>query len=138
MTLTSDPQGYTQSVPPYLELDHVFEALGHPRRRYLLYTLLDETEWSLWELAGKVAAWEQDLPGDTLAEEQIETVYVGLYHNHVPKLVEDDIIRFREGDELIELGPNAEQVLNALEGVGGRIDVDQEAHARRTFDERHS
>lgn len=26
-----------------LELDHVYEALGHPRRRYLCYTLFEDT-----------------------------------------------------------------------------------------------
>lgn len=124
--------------PLYLELDHVFEALGHPRRRYLMYTMLEETEWSLRELARKVASWEQDLPVEALAEEEIESMYVALYHNHVPKLVEDDIVRFSETDETVKAGSNAEQVLKALEGVGGMVDSDQEVHARGTPHERHS
>lgn len=39
-----------------LEIEAVYEALGHPRRRYLCYTLFEDTEWSLAELASKVAA----------------------------------------------------------------------------------
>lgn len=30
--------------PDVLELEPVYEALGHPRHRYLCYTLLEDTE----------------------------------------------------------------------------------------------
>lgn len=136
--MVPDPDRGGQALPSYLELDHVFEALDHPRRRYLLYTLLEETEWSLWELAGKIAAWEQELPPRTLPAEDIEAVYIALYHTHVPQLVEDNIVRFSETDEVIQAGSNAEQVLAVLEGVGGIVDDDQEVHAREARHERHS
>ena len=37
------------SHPPcdVLESDYVYEALAHSRRRYLCYTLLEETEWTV-------------------------------------------------------------------------------------------
>ncbi len=125
-------------VPSHLELDHVFEALGHRRRRYLLYSLLMETEWSLWELSEKLAAWEQDLPPETVASEDIETVYLALYHTHVPKLAEAGIVQYSEADEVIEAGPNADQVLAVLDRSGGITDNDQEVHARGESNEGHS
>lgn len=119
-----------ESAPAILDLDHVFNALAHPRRRYVVYTLIEANEWSLWELSAKLAAWERDVPRETISEEEIEPMYVSLYHNHVPKLVEDDIIEFSEATETVARGANAGQVLKVLENAGGASDSRQEAHAR--------
>jgi hypothetical protein len=113
-----------------LELDHVYEALGHPRRRYLCYTLFKATEWSLSELAVKVAAYENDCSTSEVTDHQRERVYVSLYHVHVPKLVDEGVIHFDETTETITPGPNTQQVLLALEGMGATIDAEQEEHAR--------
>lgn len=122
-------------LPAIIELDHVFEALAHPRRRYLLYTLLESDQWSLRNLARQVTAWETGVAAETVTEEEVDRTYVSLYHNHVPKLVEDDIVAFDGVDETIQPGPNAEQVLAVLENVGGVSDSRQEDHARRRHDE---
>lgn len=121
--------------PAILEMDHVFEALAHPRRRYLLYTLLEDTEWSLEAIAVKVAGWEQDVSHGTVSDEEAERVYVSLYHNHIPRLVDEGIIEFDVPTETIRPGPHAEQVLSVLETTSGSYDSGQEAHARRTHNE---
>jgi hypothetical protein len=118
-----------------LELDHVYEALGHPRRRYLCYTLLESTEWSLPELAVKIVAYENDCSTSEVTDHQRERVYVSLYHVHVPKLVDEEVIQFDETTETITPGPNAQQVLLALEGMGATIDAQQEEHARESSSE---
>jgi hypothetical protein len=121
----------SESLPiGVLELDHVYDALGHPRRRYLCYSLLEDTEWSLMELAKKVAAWEQGIPEEKVTELQHERVYISLYHSHVPKLVDLGVISFDPKRELIRHAENAEQVLAALEGVGASLESQLEAHAR--------
>ncbi|GAB3670011.1 DUF7344 domain-containing protein [Halopiger thermotolerans] len=117
-----------------LELDHVYEALGHPRRRYLCYTLLETTEWTLTDLATKIAAWENDIPDHEVTTLQRERVYVSLYHAHVPKLVDEGVITFDDATETITPAENAAQVLLALEGVGASLDSNQEAHARSDMD----
>lgn len=134
MTANSD-RADSDSPHAILETDHAFEALAHPRRRYLLYTLDEATEWTLQELAEKVAAWENDVPESTLYDDEVERVYVSLYHNHVPKLVADGIVVFDEPTETIRPGPHAEQVLTVLEAAGGSHDIEQEAHARSDSDE---
>jgi hypothetical protein len=126
----------TQLPPPsILEIEHVYEALGHARRRYLCYTLLEDTEWSLSELATKIAAWENDVPEHAVTEDQREEAYVSLYHAHVPKLVEEGVITFDEATETITTAEHAEQVLAALEGMGASLDSNQETHARSDMDE---
>ncbi|NKE35787.1 hypothetical protein GWG54_08130 [Natronococcus sp. JC468] len=118
-----------------LELDHVYEALGHPRRRYLCYTLLEDTEWSLTDLATKLAAWENDRPEHEVTARQRERAYVSLYHAHVPKLVDEGVITFDDASETIAAAENAAQVLAALEGMGASVDSTQETHARSEMDD---
>lgn len=121
--------------PDLLEINHVYSALGHPRRRYLCYTLLEDAEWPLTDLATKVAAWENDIPESAVSEPQHDEAYVSLYHAHVPKLVDEGVITFDEEDETITAAEHAQQVLAALEGIGGSLDSLQEAHAREMNDE---
>ncbi|XVH30435.1 DUF7344 domain-containing protein [Haloferacaceae archaeon DSL9] len=121
-----------------LELDHVYSALGHPRRRYLCYTLLEDTKWSLTDLATKIAAWENDISESAVTERQRDLVYVSLYHAHVPKLSEEGIITFDDATETITTAHNAAQVLTALGGLGASVSVDQEAHARGEINDREN
>lgn len=118
-----------------LELDHVYEALANPRRRYLCYTLLEEDEWSLTELATKIAAWEGGVPEHAVTEHQRDRVYVALYHAHVPKLVDEGIIAFDELTETVTPAENAAQVLAALEAIEASLDTEQETQARSEMDD---
>jgi len=124
-------------LPPrdILDIEPVYEALGHSRRRYLCYTLLEDTEWSLTDLATKIAAWENDVPEHAVTEDQREEVYVSLYHAHVPKLVDEGVITFDDVTETITTAEHAQQVLTALEGIGASLDSNQEQHARGDMDE---
>lgn len=126
-----------EQPPPQevLELDHVYKALGHPRRRYLCYTLLEDSRWTLTDLAVKIAAWENDIPEQAVTSDQRERVYVSLYHAHVPKLVDEGIITFDDVTEMITATQNADQVLAALEGMGASLDSNQETHARGDIDD---
>lgn len=118
-----------------LNTDTMFEALAHERRRYLLYTLLEDEGWSLRRLAGKVAAWEEGCAEPDLSEERIERVYASLHHAHVPKLADLEIIEYDRRDETIARGPAAKPVLDVLEQVGASTAVELEQHARKEKDD---
>ncbi|MFC4988055.1 DUF7344 domain-containing protein [Saliphagus infecundisoli] len=79
-SLALDTEGDRTLSPDHLEIDHVYEALGHPRRRYLCYTLLEDAEWSLPGLATKIAAWEDGVSTDAVTDARRDQVYVSLYH----------------------------------------------------------
>jgi hypothetical protein len=135
---TSDASASPETTLPssdILEIEPVYEALGHPRRRYLCYTLLENTEWSLTDLATKIAAWENDVSEHAVTEDQREEVYVALYHAHVPKLVDEGVITFDEETEQISTAEHAGQVLAALEGMGASLNSEQETHARGEVNE---
>lgn len=82
--------------------------------------------------------WERDKPLEPGSDNGTEQIYVSLYHAHIPKLVEDNIVEFSEATETIKPGPNAEQVLTVLEGAGGGLDSQQERHARTDQNDRCS
>jgi hypothetical protein len=136
-----DERGGSVSLPgdspvttAVLELDRVYEALAHSRRRYLCYSLLADPEWTAIDLAGKIAAWEHGIAESDVTTEQAERVYVTLLHTHVPKLVEEGIVSFDPDTDRISAAENADQVLAALRGVGASLDARQKAHARSGMD----
>lgn len=108
-----------------LEVDHVHGSRAHPRCRCLCYALLEDTECTLTDLSTETAAWENEIRGHAVTDHQRKPVYISLYHGHVPKLIEEDIITFDEATEIGTPAENAEQVLAALEGIGDRLDSSQ-------------
>lgn len=120
----------TQAPP---ELDEVFAALGHPRRRYLLHALLDgRSEQTLDELATSITAWEQDEPREAVTAEERDRCRVALYHTHIPKLADAGILDYESDDDVVVRTTNTEQAQAVLTGIGGEADDAQEMHARRT------
>ncbi|MFC4986377.1 DUF7344 domain-containing protein [Saliphagus infecundisoli] len=69
-------------------MEFVYEALAHPRRRYVCYSLLSSSRWTLTELATKLVAWERDIPEGDVTESSRDDMYLSLYHAHIPKLAE--------------------------------------------------
>ncbi|WP_266080038.1 DUF7344 domain-containing protein [Haladaptatus caseinilyticus] len=128
--------GTLPAIPEHiLELDYVFQSVANSRRRYLLYTLDSNTEWSVTDLAIKIVAWETDTPEQAVSQEEIDRMYASLYHAHIPKLVDERVIEFDKESETIRPGDYAEQVLTALAGAGASLDTRQEIHARREMDD---
>lgn len=123
----------TTQLPPeeVLELDFVYEALAHPRRRYVIYSLLSNAQWTLTELATKLVAWERGIPEADVDDVDRDEMYVSLYHSHIPKLNDLDIVEFEDGGDESEIvaDRNAAQVLTVLEGAGASLDALQESHA---------
>ena len=127
----------TEARPPQQvpESDRVYEVLTHARRRYLCYSLLEDAERSLTDLATKIAGWENDVPERAVTERQRERVYIALYHAHVPKLVEEDVVAFDDASETVTPAENADRVLAALEGTGSALDGAQGTRGRDSGDD---
>lgn len=111
------------SSPTVLKLSYVYETLAHARRRYLCYEFLDRREWTLWELASRVAALERDVPEHAITTDQREQVYRSLYHVHVPKLIDEKVVAYDDLTDTVTLAERAETVLMALEAVRDALDA---------------
>lgn len=128
--------GPIPEIPEHiLRLDYVFQSVANSRRRYLLYTLESKTEWSVTELATELVAWETDTQEQDVSQEEIDRMFASLYHAHIPKLVDEQVIEFDRETETIQPGEYAAQVLTALAGAGASLDNRQEAHARSEMDD---
>lgn len=117
-------QKYTPDAP--LSVETIFGLLAAPQRRYTLYCLyLNVSPMHLSDVAEQVAAWEDDAPGADIPDERLY-IYNDLYHTHVPKLAENNVIAYSESDKMIQLDCNAAQLRPYLELAAGTPPTDND------------
>ena len=75
-------------------VERILLALSEPRRRYLLYYLQREGEPYIEQAARFIAACERDCEPADVPEELAARVRRELYHVHLPKLAEEDVIDY--------------------------------------------
>jgi hypothetical protein len=118
----SDPSRPVPAVA--LEHDDVFEALANARRRFLFRELAAVDPVSLDDTARSIAAWENDVPEETVRESERRSVFLSLYHVHVPRLVADGLVTFEEDDLAVSLDARGETALDVLAAAGGALDAE--------------
>lgn len=75
-------------------IERILLALSEPRRRYLLYYLQREGEPYIDQVARIIAACERDCDPSAVPEESTARVRQDLYHVHLPKLAEEDLVDY--------------------------------------------
>lgn len=92
-------------------LDALFDVLADPRRRYALKCLREfRTPMALADLAGEVASREQERPVPDVPAEEVKQVYLSLYHSHVPKMADANIVKYTQEQDMVVLTPESEHV----------------------------
>lgn len=76
-------------------------ASSNERRRAVITILnsADVDSLSLSELVDHVAEHEQNTPLENISSQERNRVYVSLYQTHLPKLDENDIVRYNKEDK---------------------------------------
>lgn len=98
-----------------LSQNQILDLLSAHRRRYTLYCLyLYANPMRLSDVADQVTEWEHGRPGDELLEERLRT-YNDLYHCHVPKLADADVIGYSQEENMVELASNVDPLRPYLE-----------------------
>lgn len=114
-----------------LDIDDVLEALRSERRRHALAVLAEHsTPLTLADLADEVAIREHAAPIDEIAAEDVQRVYLDLYHAHVPKLVELDVLEYHQEGDLVTPTENVGRVVAIMHDVhenGSETDTDRGA-----------
>jgi hypothetical protein len=107
------------------ERDELFHALSDDRRLTVL-TCLSAADRSLAmsDLAREVAAREREEPSAEIPYSVIETVYLALYHKHVPALAEAEIVHHDPERDLVGPGPRFPDVESILPSNGVAADDD--------------
>lgn len=83
--------------------DELFSVLANRRRRYVLHCLkTSKTPMAVADVADALVHWETDASPPAVQDTQ-ERVYISLYHCHLPKLAEADLISFDIDQKLVDL-----------------------------------
>lgn len=68
----------------------------------------------LFDVAEQIVEWEYDEPIADVPEQPKRT-YSVLYHSHLPRLVDADVVSVCGSDDILEVGENAAQLRPYLE-----------------------
>lgn len=100
-----------------MSLDETLSLLASRQRRYLLYGLSLYTKpVPLARLTDTVTELEYGTPAENYADERL-TIYTGLYHNHLPRLVDAGVVEYDQSDDTVDVGPNAPDIVPLLEST---------------------
>jgi hypothetical protein len=83
--------------------DEGFDLLANARRRGLLNLLDEHHEISLPDVADEVAIEEQGTTIVDITPNVVLDVYLSLYHDHVPRLVEAGLVEYDQERDLVAL-----------------------------------
>lgn len=111
--------GIGQEAVPTVDGTAIHAVLDDERRRHTLAVLADRGAVTTTELATAIAAREREIPADAVTDEQRRDLEIALYHVHVPKLAELDVVAVDDDAERVRPGPMAEPVLDLLERLSG-------------------
>lgn len=84
-------------------IDRILVSVRDIRRRYLLYHLQEEGTSDLETAARQVAAWEYECDVGDVPSDLDDRLQTELYHTHLPKLADLDIIEYDERTGAIRL-----------------------------------
>lgn len=118
--MSDEPAGSTDRSLP---VDALLDLLAHSRRRTLLTCLQTyDDPLPLPDLADEVAVAERDATLDAIPAETVKRVYMSLYHRHVPKLEDYDVVWYEQERDMVGLADRAVAVLPYLETVEAPAD----------------
>lgn len=111
-------------------IDEVFDVLSDRRRRTALEVLIaHEVPLALADLADEVAVREHEARITEISEETVRDVYLSLYHKHVPKLREANVVRYDQDRDLVALTDHADHVEGFMHELDPRFDDPDETGA---------
>jgi predicted transcriptional regulator len=84
--------------------DEAFDLLADARRRRLLTLVGEHRELALPDVADEVAIDERDASIVDIDPDTVLDVYLSLYHDHVPRLVEAGLVEYDQERDLVAVG----------------------------------
>lgn len=89
----------------------VYGLLASSRRQRLLFALGSQEDGvAIADVARDIAECEHGLPFQELSQEEVEKVYLNLYHSHIPKLVNADVISCDSEQQTVALTEQGIQI----------------------------
>lgn len=93
----------------------VFQLLSHSTRYGLLECLSDHDETlALADASEEIARAVEDEPVQAIEADTVKRIYMALYHSHIPKLVDHDIVSYDQEHDLVALTERGHQLVEYL------------------------
>jgi len=87
---------------PHQSIDGALELLANTRRRLFLEVMCTyEQQLTLPDAAEEVAIRETGRSMTDLSAERVANVYISLYHDHLPRLVDAGLIEYDQERDLV-------------------------------------
>lgn len=84
------------------ELSAALRVLANPRRRHTLRVVREHgEEMALPDVADEVAVREHDCPLPEVSAETVSDIYISIYHDHLPRLVDAELLRYDQERDLV-------------------------------------
>ncbi|UTF54476.1 DUF7344 domain-containing protein [Natronosalvus rutilus] len=101
--------------PERLSADALYNLLSHHRRRTILELLLaHEQKLTLSDLTNEIAVREYDDEITEISGDKIMDIHISLYHVHIPKLAETNIIEYDQSRGIIDPTENLQKLESQL------------------------
>lgn len=98
-----------ESIALWPPVDTRHDLLSSQRRRHVLDILRGAGTMALPELAEAVVAREAGQHGENISAEKALEVYMSLWHAHIPKLEENEVVTYNQGLDTVELTENVDR-----------------------------
>lgn len=107
-----------EQVEESITQEDLFELLQNERRRMVAeYLMRTDEPTSIGTLAEYVAAVENDCDQESVTHRQRKRTYVSLYHGHLPKMDEYDVIDYDMDRGDVESGAEFDQLESMIEDL---------------------
>lgn len=97
-----------------LSTDALHGLLAHHRQCRVLVCLDQHDQLALADLADEIAAREHDEPIAEIPEGEVLRIYSSLWHAHIPRLEDANVVEYDQDRDIVSLGPNADQLQQYL------------------------
>jgi len=98
-----------------IDADALFNTLQDSRRRFVLSCLdTHRNPMALADLADELASWESDMELSEIPAEDVTSVYISLYHVHIPKLADVGLVEYNQERDAVALVAESEALLSTV------------------------
>lgn len=112
--------------PLQLAENQFYRALASSHRRRLLYYLCETDESTVEELASVLSGWEITPTGTMQTQADRLEIRLQLLHNHLPRLVDAELIDYNPHTGTVQLKPLHQRVIDIIQQS---IEAEQFANA---------
>lgn len=105
----------TPDLSPLMEMDldtdALFEVLSDPARRFVVACLHEYANpMALADVADELAVWKYDTEITDIPADEVKSIYITLYHAHIPKMADAGIVKYSQERDAVALAEIGEEI----------------------------